>query len=88
MRDEATKSDGESGRVQMHVAQLLRIAANPVPDPAAVALLRFLQVYAPNETLRRHAEQWPVARIGREWERFGAETRALFSGEPPLTKAA
>ena len=68
--------------LEAQVAQLLRVVAGPVADPAAVALLRLSMARTPGAPFDRHAAEWPIARVAREWECFRAETRALLASRP------
>lgn len=65
--------------VEVEVAQLLRIVGGRVPDPASVALLRLIMAPTLDWSFEHHSAQWPVARIAREWDRFRAETEAMFA---------
>ncbi len=75
--DLRTPCDG----LEPQVDRLLRIVSGRFADPAAVALLRLTMAPLLGPEFEAHVAEWPVARIAREWLRFGSEIEAMFA--PP-----
>jgi hypothetical protein len=66
---------------------LLRIVAHESPDTATIAAVRWqiaqaLRGSESGSSFRRYIADWPVDRIGRQWEGFGAATRAMLASLP------
>jgi hypothetical protein len=64
--------------IEAQVAQMLRVVAGPVPDPAGVAMLRMQMAQSLGAPFDVHVSEWPLRRIGQEWERFRIETCAVL----------
>lgn len=64
--------------IEAQVAQMLRVVAGPVPDPASVAILRMQMIRTLGAPFEAHVKEWPLSRIAHEWDRFRVETCAVL----------